>query len=583
MIYSDNASISILYQKDLLNYRNLSSATPWAKPKCVKVNTHKNNYPAPTGIGLHSVHLFIKKHVNAISSAQMKLVITHVDIRRSLSFSDYSHVEQGQADWMSFRNNIYSGTEVVLLIPKQYEAFQKWCRVQNVQKPTENALLVYFDEKSKVVCSLTLWAHYSMLKSVINIRENVDISKFPKLLAFFEEKKMRDLNQKKSNVLTIEQVDQFLREAPDDKYLFMKVSCSYCGRCAGACRGKELVDLEVNDVRDMGDFFLITVRITKNKVDRNFVIKNSENSIDIVKIFRKECTKRPVGKNMFGIFPWKIAAFLKLENATSYTGHCFRRTSTSLLADSGGTIDVLKRHGGWKSSNVVEGYVESSIKNKQNISDKIFEQVADLSSMDVRSSSSLSPPVSAALSEQTSVQYEYDVSGMNQKRAVKSREFKKFVLENKNASMYGAFNENATVNTSCSASSTAVWTNTTTPSMYASASGHLSLPYTTFNPGPSTSSVYSQPSMFQFAPYPTMHVPFDYPQFFCCNDKQDILPLSVMIFFRNIHGVGGSLNRHIIVVHAQRFIYCTANFKRLIYYTSGFGDMTSDVSKIFNN
>ncbi|KAJ8974241.1 hypothetical protein NQ317_016737 [Molorchus minor] len=142
----------------------------------------------------------------------------------------------------------------------------------------------------------------------------------------------------------------------------------------------------------MGDFFLITVRNTKNKVDRIFTIKNSENSIDIVKIFRKyvtlrkietphskffiqyinrECTKRQVGKNMF-------------ENATSYTGHCFRRTSTSLLADSGATIDVLKRYGGWKSSNVVEGYVESSIKNKQNISDKIFGQVAYLSPMNLR-------------------------------------------------------------------------------------------------------------------------------------------------------------------------------------------------------
>ncbi|KAJ8972905.1 hypothetical protein NQ317_001576 [Molorchus minor] len=104
---------------------------------------------------------------------------------------------------------------------------------------------------------------------------------------------------------------------------------------------------------------------------------------------------------MFSIFPPTIAAFFKLENATSYTGHCFRRTSKSLLAYSGAKIDVLKRHGGWKSSNVVEGYVEPSIKNKQNISDKTFWQVADLSSMDVRSSSSLSPPISAALSEQT--------------------------------------------------------------------------------------------------------------------------------------------------------------------------------------
>ncbi|KAJ8974240.1 hypothetical protein NQ317_016736 [Molorchus minor] len=104
----------------------------------------------------------------------------------------------------------------------QYEAFQKWCRVQNVQKPTENALLVYFDEKSRVVCSLTLWAHYSMLKSVFNIRENVDISKFPKLLAFLK-RKNEGFKPKKSNVLTIEQVDQFLQEAPNDKYLVMKV------------------------------------------------------------------------------------------------------------------------------------------------------------------------------------------------------------------------------------------------------------------------------------------------------------------------------------------------------------------------
>ncbi|XP_045471427.1 uncharacterized protein LOC123678443 [Harmonia axyridis] len=112
---------------------------------------------------------------------------------------------------------------------------------------------------------------------------------------------------------------------------------------------------------------------------------------------------------MFGTFPRQIAAFLKLENATSYTGHCFRRTSASLLADSGATIDVLKRHGGWKSSNVAEGYIESSIKNKQKISDKIFGQVADSSTI-VMSQSSFSLPVSAGSSKQTPVQYEKDLS-----------------------------------------------------------------------------------------------------------------------------------------------------------------------------
>lgn len=33
--------------------------------------------------------------------------------------------------------------------------------------------------------------------------------------------------------------------------------------------------------------------------------------------------------------PQTIAEFLKLPESSSYTGHCLRRTSTTLLADSG--------------------------------------------------------------------------------------------------------------------------------------------------------------------------------------------------------------------------------------------------------
>uniref|UniRef100_A0A6P7GK61 Uncharacterized protein LOC114337833 n=1 Tax=Diabrotica virgifera virgifera TaxID=50390 RepID=A0A6P7GK61_DIAVI len=114
-----------------------------------------------------------------------------------------------------------------------------------------------------------------MLKSVINIRVDIDISKFPKLLAVLK-RRNEGFKPKKSRILTSEQVDQFLREAPDDKYLMLKVALIL--GVAGACRGKELVDLEIDDVRDLGDSFLIAIRNTKNKIDRNFVIKNSENS-----------------------------------------------------------------------------------------------------------------------------------------------------------------------------------------------------------------------------------------------------------------------------------------------------------------
>ncbi|KAJ8910165.1 hypothetical protein NQ315_005768 [Exocentrus adspersus] len=77
-------------------------------------------------------------------------------------------------------------------------------------------------------------------------------------------------------------------------------------------------------------------------------------------------------KKTLGKIPQKVAEYLNLPNSTLYTGHCFRRTSASLLADSGASIDVLKRHGGWKSASVAEGYIENSINTKKIVADSIF-------------------------------------------------------------------------------------------------------------------------------------------------------------------------------------------------------------------
>lgn len=63
----------------------------------------------------------------------------------------------------------------------------------------------------------------------------------------------------------------------------------------------------------------------------------------------------------------EIAKFLSLENPESYTGHCFRRSSATILVNSGTDLLALKRHGGWRSSAVAEGYVDDSIKNKMDV------------------------------------------------------------------------------------------------------------------------------------------------------------------------------------------------------------------------
>jgi integrase len=43
-----------------------------------------------------------------------------------------------------------------------------------------------------------------------------------------------------------------------------------------------------------------------------------------------------------------------------YTGHCLRRSSATLLADSGGDITDLKRHRGWRSGTIAEKLVKKA-------------------------------------------------------------------------------------------------------------------------------------------------------------------------------------------------------------------------------
>lgn len=62
--------------------------------------------------------------------------------------------------------------------------------------------------------------------------------------------------------------------------------------------------------------------------------------------------------------PSKIATFLQLEHPNNFTGHCFRRSSATLLVNRDGDLLSLKRHGAWKSSTVAEGYVAESFKRK---------------------------------------------------------------------------------------------------------------------------------------------------------------------------------------------------------------------------
>lgn len=156
---------------------------------------------------------------------------------------------------------------------------------------------------------------------------------------------------------------------------------------SGACRCDELLNMKMGDLEILEKSIMIVIPVTKTYTSRTFAITKSE-WIKIIKqyydlhktigsdrfflqIRNGKITNQPCGHNAIGGFPKKIAAFFKLENAHGFTGHCFRRTSATLLANTGGDILQLKKLGGWKSSAVAEGYVENSLHGQVKIANML--------------------------------------------------------------------------------------------------------------------------------------------------------------------------------------------------------------------
>lgn len=284
------------------------------------------------------------------------------------------------------------------LIPKKskqryelaYASLCIWLKEHDVDINEKNILAYFVLRNSKLTSPGSLWSEFSMLKTMIKLNNGIDIGSFNKLLCFLKKKNVGH-RPKKSKVFSREDVNKFLNNAPDDKYLLMKVVMIM--GIAGACRREELVKIMIDDVEDRNEFILVNIPNTKTNISRSFTITEKAGEVDYAGIFRKyiavrpencqckrffltfrngKCIGLPVGINSIGAVPSKIAMYLDLEDPKSYTGHAFRRTSATFFVDSGADLLSLKRHGGWKSSSVAEGYVENSLRTKMKYADQIL-------------------------------------------------------------------------------------------------------------------------------------------------------------------------------------------------------------------
>lgn len=110
-----------------------------------------------------------------------------------------------------------------LIYEKRYSNFISWCEKKKIKSYSESVLLVYFDQELKQLQSSSLWSIYSMLRSTLCYKHNVDISKYHKLIAFLK-RKSAGYKPKKSKTLDLSEITTFLIEASDEVYLMKKVS-----------------------------------------------------------------------------------------------------------------------------------------------------------------------------------------------------------------------------------------------------------------------------------------------------------------------------------------------------------------------
>lgn len=293
-----------------------------------------------------------------------------------------------------------------------FRRYEQWCLSKNIKDITnEKALLVYFQELSNSQKPSSLWCYYSMLKTEISIKKRIDIKKYVNLTALLKNK-AKGYKPKKSRVLSREDTVRFLQTAGNEKYLCMKVSHIHTVLCvflvltynnfqvvlifglAGGCRREELTFLRTSNVIDEGVCFRVVIPDTKTNTSREFFItvgnivginlvetirnyvglrpKNCSNDRFFLAYRTGRCTNQPIGINTIGSMPKIIAEFLGLPNAKEFTGHCFRRTSTTILANAGADLRDIKRHGGWRSDSVAEGYIQTSAENKKKIAVQIL-------------------------------------------------------------------------------------------------------------------------------------------------------------------------------------------------------------------
>jgi integrase len=275
---------------------------------------------------------------------------------------------------------------------KTYRRFKSWCETKNVAKgfASENVILGFLREMSATYAASTLWSMFSMLKKTLRSYDRLDLGDMPTAMDFLK-KLDKERTKKKSAVFSRSDIERYMREAPEPECMVIKLVVQFS--LFGGLRKSEVSALCVRDISIFEQTLVVNIPKSKTGARSFTIIASADSSLDCVVLFHRymllrkavvherlflriasgKVVAQPIGKNMLGKYPCMIAKHVGLAEPGSYTGHAFRRTATTWLADGGIDVINLKRFGGggWKSDAIAQSYVAESTGNKRALAELI--------------------------------------------------------------------------------------------------------------------------------------------------------------------------------------------------------------------
>ena len=112
-----------------------------------------------------------------------------------------------------------------------------------------------------------------------------------------------------------------------------------------------------------------------------YLLTNNENVTDqhfFRRVGTEECfTKSACSADALGNFPRRIAAFLGKKNADSYTGHCFRRTAATNLAENGASAALMNKLARWNATGMADYYTANTEMIRKEGAEKFLKKTTD--------------------------------------------------------------------------------------------------------------------------------------------------------------------------------------------------------------